>query len=364
MQSINQQTGLRASILTFPWMFGRNIDLLFFFFPIVIGTMCFLMTQNSYVAASALWLFLAMDAFGAGPFHFGPTWFAYFDKKNLEYWKNNRSKQLIFFLAPPLLIIFTTWGYVVKATHPFVILVLTLWAVQHLVQQNVGILLLYHNQKSGEAIVNRQLEMRSQQWPAVLFTFIFIHRVYFHNSMEIGWLIFLALGTFVAFAPVVGYLNEMRKQIRDGSNLNVPAFGFWLISLLCMVPFAFLGKDFAEAWIIPVTLHWFQYIGLNYALVKSKYSINQPGARYLSQVPPLLLFFVTCSCFFLTAFLIFQTAATIYGAKSDISEFLTGFWLGLTSCHYFLDAFLWRFREPHARESILPHLMSYRKPAV
>lgn len=360
MQSINQQTGLRASILTFPWMFGRKIDLLFFFFPIVIGTLCFLMTQNSAVAASALWLFLALDAFGAGPFHFGPTWFAYFDKKNLEYWKSNRSKQLIFFLGPPLLIVLTTWGYVNKSTSPFVMLILTLWAVQHLVQQNIGILLLYHNQNAGEAIVNRQLEMRSQHWPAILFALIFLHRIYFNNSTDPGWLIFLALASVVALSPVALYLNEMRKQIRDGANLNVPAFGFWLISILCMVPFAFLGKNFGEAWVIPVTLHWFQYIGLNYALVKSKYSVNRSD---LPQVPPLLLFFATCTMFFLIALFIFQVAGTIYGAKSNMSEILMGVWLGLTSCHYFLDAFLWRFREAHARQSILPHLMSYRKPA-
>lgn len=354
-----------SAVLTFPWMFSRNLDCVFFFFPLLFGSICFALSQMSPVATNAIWLFLVLDAFGAGPLHFGPTWFAYFDKKNRAHWKEHRVRQLIFFLAPPLLIVGTTLGFMYPVTMPFVTLVLTVWAVQHLVQQNVGILLLYHNQNKGEAIVNRPLEMKSQQYPAIAFSIVFFHRIFLSSPQNIAWTVFFVGLAAWAALPVVKYLLETQKQLREGATLNVPAFCFWMISILSLLPFAFLGKNFAEAWIIPVTVHWFQYIGLNYALVKSKYAKTGELIHDLPKwMSPLVLFSITCAFCFGIAIAIFGVASTIYGANGYITKVLTGVWLGITACHYFLDAFLWRFREPFNRQSILPHLLSYRKAAA
>jgi hypothetical protein len=359
MQPSALQLGVRPDVLTFPWMFGRSFDVMFFFLPVLLGITCFALSQVSVVSASAFWLFLVLDAFGAGPFHFGPTWFAYFDKKNRDYWKSMRSKQIIFFLAPPLLIIGVTLTFMY--VFGVVEILITIWAIQHLVQQNVGILLLYHNQGKGEAIVNRQLEMKSQQLPAILFSLIFFWRIFLLSPQGIGWVVFFAGLSIWALRPVVAYLIDMRNQVRSGSKINVPAFAFWVISVTCIVPFAFLGKNFAEAWIIPVTVHWFQYIGLNYAMVKSKYAPDSAQVGDLPRMSPLLLFFITCITLFVMAMLVFLVGNVVFKSNLMVTKMLTGLWLGVTACHYFLDAFLWRFREAHARQSILPHLLSYRQ---
>lgn len=348
--------------LTFPWMFGQKIDLLFFFLPVPLGITLFVLSQASAISSSSIWLFLVLDAFGAGPFHFGPTWFAYFDRKNREYWKSMRRTQLIFFLGPPLLILTVTLGHLYA---DWVIQIpIMIWAIQHLVQQNVGILLLYHNQGKGEAIVNRQLEMKSQQLPAILFSLIFFYRVFLHSPEGIAWTVFFAGVSLWAVHPVAEYIIDMWKQVRAGAYVNVPALAFWIVSVICMVPFAFLGKSFSEGWIIPVTVHWFQYIGLNYALVKNKYASGEPQVGDLPRVAPLLLFLITCAGFLLAWATIWFLGNMVFAATDFVTRLLTGIWLGVICCHYFLDAFLWRFREPFARQTILPYLLRHRQPAV
>ncbi len=360
VQPDNLQHGARAAVLTFPWMFGRTFDILFFYVPVLIGIMCFSLSQWTAVSGSAFWTFLVLDAFGAGPFHFGPTWFAYFDKKNREHWGSEREKQIIFYLAPVLLIVGVTLTFTFDP-YGIIVLLITIWAIQHIVQQNVGILLLYHNQGKGEAIVNRQLEMRSQQFPATFFSLVFFHRIFLNSPQGIGWVIFFTVTGIWAAIPVVRYLMDMRRQVREGATLNVPALTFWAISVGVMIPFAFIGKNFNEAWIIPVTVHWFNYIGLNYAIVKKKYASDSPLRQDLPKISPMVLFFATCSALLLAAVVIMPVGTAVFKSNPFIAKMLTGLWLGVTACHYFLDAFLWRFREAHARESILPHLMSYRK---
>jgi hypothetical protein len=361
-EMVQVQGGDNADALVFPWMFGRTFDVMFFFVPLLLGIFCFSLSQMTAVSASAFWLFLALDAFGAGPFHFGPTWFAYFDKKNRDYWNGDRKRQIIFFLAPPLLIIGTTLTFMY--VFGVVEILITIWAIQHLVQQNVGILLLYHNQNKGEAIVDRQLEMKSQQWPAIFFSLYFFWRIFLLSPKGIGWTICCIVLAIWAARPVVLYLLDLRNQVRQGAKLNVPALGFWIVSVTSIIPFAFLGKNFAEAWIIPVTVHWFQYIGLNYAMVRKKYAPDSPLVGDLPKISPMFLFFTTCISLFAMAALIFLVGNEVFKSNLMITKLLTGLWLGVTACHYFLDAFLWRFREAHNRQAILPHLLSYRQVAA
>ncbi|HEY9712869.1 MAG TPA: hypothetical protein V6C72_05330, partial [Chroococcales cyanobacterium] len=88
----------------FPWMFGQTVDVLFFFVPVLLGIAFFFLAQTAPIAQSPVWTLIVVDAFGAGPFHWGPTWFAYFDKKNRRYWDSMPSKRLIFYAGPPLIL--------------------------------------------------------------------------------------------------------------------------------------------------------------------------------------------------------------------------------------------------------------------
>jgi hypothetical protein len=150
------------------WLFGPRVDTCFFMVPIFIGILGYLCTQNPAFFQSVLFSVIVTDSFEAGPFHQGPTWFAYADKRNREHFFNDKVRRRIFLWSPPLIMLSSVVLYL--TVKELLILVWMLWAIQHFIQQNIGILLLYHNQNQGEAIVNRTIETRSQ-WASCLFFF-------------------------------------------------------------------------------------------------------------------------------------------------------------------------------------------------
>ncbi len=342
----------------YPWMFGRNYDLLFFFLPAVLGLALFSVWRFTSLGSSVLWTILLLEAFGAGAFHWGPTWFAYFDKKNRDYWKTQPVKMTVFYFGPPILMTVSILGNVYI---PWLIQLLTMiWALQHLIQQNVGILLLYHNQGRGEAIVDRPTEMRSQQVPAIFFAAIFYWR-YFFGAPQNELCYFLGAVLLAASTYYVGkYIYVFSKQVREGATINVPALMFWALSVLAFLPFAFFGKRFDDSFLIPVTMHWFQYIGLNYMLVRNKYLTGEDNRINLPKFSPLALFLITCGMGVLTLAII-KVGLHMPGVTPVMTQVIAGVYLGVANIHYLLDAFLWRFREEHARKTILPFLLADRK---
>jgi len=340
--------------LRYPWMFGKSVDTLFFFAPVLLGV-GLVFTHNIFNHAGWLWTFLILNAFGAGPLHQGATWFAYFDKKNREYFVSTPANRFIFFFGPPLIIIASVFA-AIYALQLFVAIGM-IWALQHIVQQNIGILLLYHNHGRGEAIVARPLEARTQQFAACTFFLIFFYRVFLLGRA--GEIVLPVIAVFALYTTflIVKYLRTLGQQLRQGSYLNVPAFLFWCLSVLCLWPMAFVVNSFAEGYLIPVTVHWSQYLILNYVLVKNKYSEEQLKNICIPR-PLLLLFSVCVTLLAINLFLQFG-----FDALTKHKLFLGicfGLMNGIGLVHFFQDAFLWRFRDPYLRQAILPHLMSER----
>src|SRR5262249_22236445 len=109
--------------------------------------------------------------------------------------------------------------------------------------------------------------------------------------------------------------------------------------------------------------HWFQYIGLNYILVKYKYAPDSPHLQSLPRIPVWPLFFATCTLWMLTWLAIGTTQLSL-PANSLTMSILAGTIIGFANCHYFLDAFLWRFREQYQREAVLPYILAPRKASL
>lgn len=334
-------------------MFGREHDLFYFFFSLLIGVGVFFLTQSSLTTSAIVFAALVPTAFGVGPFHQGPTIFMYFDKKNREHYLSTTQKRIIFFLAPPVLIALAVLGTVY--CKPLTNAIWFTWSIQHLVQQNVGILLLYHNPRDNEAVVERKKEVLSLQIPSIFFTGLFVRRIIMsgHSNMVFD----AVLGGLALWSAVlmVNYFVDMRRQVMEGKAVNVPALLFWFISVVCLCPMGFMGKDFTEAFVIPVTWHWFQYIGLNWRLLRKKYAGGEENAN-LPTASPVFLFIATCMTLAIvnTALAIFARTPGLHLMAKDA---LIGVLIGLSSVHYFLDAFMWRFREPYQRASILPYLI-------
>lgn len=346
--------------VAYPWMFGRNFDLAFFFAPVALAIGLFALSQANVVAASFFWIVLVLNAFGAGPFHWGPTWFFYFDKNNRNHYLSDRRLRFIFFAGPPLILAVCVSGMFVA---PWLIFAITsAWAIQHLVQQNVGILLLYHNHGKGEAIVPKALESRSLWAPTIFFSLLFVQRMLFSGSTNPIFIGLLVISGLWAIATTALYVRELAQQVRSGNTLNAPAFLFWLISVACFIPFGLLGKGFDDAFIIPVTIHWFQYIGLNYMLVKNKYVDDQ--IANLPAKSPRALFFGICTVALMigVGLLLWKQSGTL--GKGAAFNIVGGLVFALANIHYYLDAFIWRFREEYQRKAVLPYLLKPRQAAA
>jgi len=366
----------------FAWLFGARTDLLFFYAPILFG--CLLLAgEQSMLSSSALWAIVLLNALGAGPFHQGATWLSYFDPRNRAEFNATPLKRFVFFAAPLLIFFGTIAGMMI---YPLAaILIFFAWSLQHIVSQNIGILLLYHNHDSDEAVVDRRLEIRTQVMSALTFGLLFFYRAMFESAHHeilvsapqiqlspftttVVWLSYLlplvaAIGLYTAWS-IGKYFYELNCRLQEGKALNVPALMFWVYSIASLLPLAMLGKSFEEGNLIPSTVHWFQYIVINYVLVKNKSGISSVAAGGIPPIPAgsgrsTRLFFLV-GLLAVVCVMGTSLAAVAAGGQPKLQQLLIGIVMGFGGVHYFLDAYLWRFREPSRRQAVLPYLLAAR----
>ncbi|MFA6555845.1 MAG: hypothetical protein WCT03_05425, partial [Candidatus Obscuribacterales bacterium] len=304
---------------------------------------------------SLLFLFI-VNAFGIGPMHQGPTWFFYFDKKNSQYWAQDPKRVALYYVAP--LLVGAISAYLAVTTPWLGLTVTTLWGVQHFVQQNLGIVLLYHNKNANEALPNRDLLSRSLWTPSIFFVSVFFYRQLF-AGVESYWAMaaFAALALLALF-DIARYLNNILKQVSAGASLNVPAFIFWLTSVLYFIPFVWPGQRVETAFLIPGTMHWCQYIGLNLILVRYKYQDEKRkfDIPFNAQALMAVLCFGSLGIYMAT-----HAIRLDFSPNSFNFKFMLGLSVAMSNIHYFQDAFFWRFREQFQRDSIMPYLLQARQ---
>lgn len=341
--------------VTTPWLSNAKSDVAFFFAPAVVATLLTSLFRHDAVVNSPFLLFLILQGFALGPFHQGLTWFQYFDKANLRQY--SQSKNLFWaFAAPVLIVIFAIVAY--WFSPPLLLFVYIAWTIQHIAKQNIGILLLYHNQSRNEAVVHRDIETRSVETSAALFSFAFLNGF----IAQSGW-IAVAVHLLIAFLSIeliwltVRFVIDLKRQVTvERKSLNAPALIFWMLSCLAFIPFA-LAKDYGQGLFVALIMHWFQYIGLNAMLVRRKYSVES-NKNLLIGGKPAVLFVCTGLLFALVSMPVQAFTVNQVDPNNWTLRILIGLVYGLTLSHYFLDAFIWRFREPFNRAAIL----SYLKP--
>ncbi len=351
--TLNDQPTQNKPVYKFAWMFGRNNDLIFFFAPILLSAALYFFVQHSTLAAGVLLAFVA-SGLGLNYLHLGPSWYFYLDKRNLTFWKSNKNKAFIFFAGPPLVFLATVLLGVIAPGLNY--LITTGWGMQHFIQQNFGILVLYHNPKSGEAIASRALQNRSLWSSSLFFIMFYIDKLALHGQ---GGLVFIGIAAAFAIAAIINcclYINDLRKQVAAGASLNVPALMFWVMSVFYFAPFAVLKYDPMTAFMVPGVLHWTQYLFLNYMLVKYKYK-DLPAQEQLPVTKPILLFNLLSLFILAGAFVLFDIR---YTANVNTNLFV-GILFAISNVHYFQDAYLWRFREQFQRESIMPYLLEAKQ---
>lgn len=301
--------------------------------------------------------YLILQGFALGPFHQGLTWFQFLDRKNSSYYLS-RENRLWSAFAPMCIIVVSMIAY--WFSPPILYLLYVLWTIQHIAKQNIGILLLYHNHDANEAVPARALETRTIESFAALFSFMFLQNfVQTGTATELAVtiiLIVLAVETTWTTSKLIANLS---LQIKGGKSLNVPACGFWILSCLAFSPFL-LTREINQGLFVALVMHWFQYIGLNAILVKRKYASTAHTADVVGK-QPLICFLAVGILYAVIAMPV--DLLTVGGISEDAwgLRLLAGFVSGLTFSHYFLDAFIWRFRDSHNRASILAFVKTNAK---
>jgi hypothetical protein len=337
---------------TFPWLLGARADVLCLLAPSLIAVSIYLL-----FAGQPLWLdqyapMLALT-YAGNVVHQGGTWFHYLDRRNRKHYFGMAWGKFRYIGAPALIIALS--GIVGMYSPHLVMIVYILWSLPHFVQQNVGILLLYHDYNSGEAVVDRKIEVRSQQFAGLFFSLCACHRMALEAtplaqaSAAVTGIVF-----FCAVFSCGAYLAQLFSKVRKGAKLNVPALVFWFISVTYFLPLAYVGSDFGVSFMIPSLLHWIQYIGLNYILVKRKYEGARQAKYLVRRRDPVSLFIGFCLLLVIVQYGTY-VLLMLHLPQKTFSVFDSMF-LGIGMVHYLIDGLIWRFREPYNREAMLPYL--------
>ncbi len=332
------------------WLFSAKLDILFFFAPLFLAIVLLKLSQTAFLF-SALSLFLLAEVLpAAGVSHLAASWSHYLDSENRNHYFGHWVKRLTFVVIPLSLIGLTALAFFLKL-DPLIGLIYLVWTMQHLTQQNIGILLLYHN--PGEATLLRSMLARSLRIPAVAMGVLYIIRM---SEPNIPNLALIFGGGFICLASSIYYGLHIFQEARRGAPINLPAFLFWLSSTWFFLPIIILNGSHYECFMLPLFAHWCQYLGLNSILFSRKYkSAKTDGVLKSPHLRKVLLFVAIFTAIFISLDHLCIPIA------SPLRSALAGLLLGLTFAHYFVDAFMWKFREPFQRKAILAFL-KIRRP--
>lgn len=190
---------------------------------------------------------------------------------------------------------------------------------------------------------------------ALCFVLLFFRRVLLAGTelSDMIWVPIFICG-IAGLAYCFAFLLSISRQLNSGKYLNLSHFCFWLLCIAYLIPFAFLGKDYDDALMIPLVIHWCQYIGINYVVARRKYEDGH--TEDLPAKHPLGLY--ALSGFGLVSVIAVLTYfQKSYGDNALPGQILRGAILGMGMVHYYLDGFIWRFRDKFPRDAMLPFLV-------
>lgn len=340
-----------------PWLIGKREDILYFFLPVFAALLVFFMAQHPVVSNSMFLSMIAAYGFGLGPLHQGPSWFTYFDKDNRTYYASNLTNRIRFFFLPPILMI--TGVLATLLCTQFLFAALTLCHIDHLLQQSVRLSRLYRKD-DAYAAANPKMEGISQYSIAVAFSMVGFYRFNFLQFATVpGAYYWTVAACILAFVCVCVYVGGILKRRHEGLPIHYQSLLFWVISVLAWAPGAFV-TNFYLAFLIPLTIHWFQFLGMNATLVERKAAaarkLHPESVKKDAMIPPALKLFAVCftymSMFVLIDYLSQTTASVVVKGLS------VGVLSGLAMNHYMLDTFIWRWQDEYPKQHILPYIAS------
>jgi hypothetical protein len=281
--------------------------------------------------------------------HYVSSFSFYLGDDNLAYY---RTRRLAFFVGP-VLILFAVVGLRLTRVDAAVQSTLYVWNIYHVSMQSAGILSLYRHLNGGALSENRFARMTLLGVNGTL-AFLHIDRFppIYDNLLKIHcpiWIIHTAfLG--VAVVAVALYVNKVRlraKRITGGE------LAFLVSSLLLFHPYLWV-YDLNIATFGMLMGHFLQYLGIVWLLNRRKYRVAAGSSRQR------LLSAISTKTWLLVLALI--SVGLLFRWIRVGSDWLriplsyTILWNSLALVHFYVDGFIWAFKNPFVRTSVGPYL--------
>jgi len=351
------------TVLRTPWIVGPRYDLAFFltaWLPpvLILSAAGFGQLDNG----EAFFFFWIYHLFIRLPHFLAMFNITYLQHDQFAYY---RTHWVRYFLVPVLIIVVygapllipagydSNLGFVLK-TFAF------LWGYQHIGMQNYGVMQIYRRRAGKDADVGQQKLEKMTFWiiiVAIYGTNHLIPTVEFFLSEPLPVEIAKFVSRFSLIAATLFSGFYLIKISRAGS-LWTPATAYFCMSVMVMIAWPFYKYLPSGSWFLVFNGHHsISYFGLIFLMTwNRKHKVQtmtfRAGAReYLRFFGPLLIF----SLFLILGALIYTW--TQVGLPNGLASKLSlDPLLGFFVAHYYIDSQVWRFRQRHHRETILPLL--------
>ncbi len=337
------------------WVINKRFDLAFFLCPVLLGLLYFLSLNlaptHALLITAIVWVAFAQT-------HFGSTWFIFFDKKNREHYAKH---PVVYFLGP--LAIFAAVMVLGYYNQTLLIIIIAAASLYHVTKQNLGILQLYR-------IRNKEFEKKEKKTENAT---IFASNLFFglFGAMQIPTfrgivapivkLVDFGLWGLLALTAV-GVLVIGYQFVRRPKN-SVPKNTFMIIALLMYSPYIYASTVLVDiyqmeiATLTSLIAHYMQYIGLVWLINVNKYGAETEYAKQNS------LLHVISKHYSVIIVAVFAYALAMaymrWGVSAEhvlLVKLIPNVVVALMAIHFYIDAFIWRFRDPFVRETVLPFI--------
>jgi hypothetical protein len=281
--------------------------------------------------------------------HYVSSFSFYLGDDNLAYY---RTRRLAFFVGP-LLILFAVMGLRLTRVDAAVQSALYIWNVYHVSMQSAGILSLYRHLNGGAPSENRFARIALLGVNGAL-AFLHIDRFppIYDNLLKVHFPVWIIHTAFLSAAVVALalYLNTVRLRAK---RITAGELAFLVSSLVLFHPY-FWVYDLNIATFGMLMGHFLQYLGIVWLLNRRKYGVaaGSPRQRLLSAISTNTWLLVLA---LISVGLLFRSIRV----GSDwlrIPISYTILWNSLALVHFYVDGFIWAFRNPFVRTSVGPYL--------
>ncbi|MBI4064010.1 MAG: hypothetical protein HY401_06880 [Elusimicrobia bacterium] len=326
------------------WIVNRRYDSILFILFCFIGLL-YGLTTNLFPGVSFLGNSLIYLTLGLG--HFGATWLFYLDSDHRAYF---HTKRTLFFYIPGMLVGFSILlAYLGKFEW---IQIITYWfSGFHVMKQSTGLANLY---RFRAGISSRWDRLIDEAAILGVSTYCLFKRCQIRTDFGYEYIFQTPLAGLVIRAAEAALLACLilwaAKSFGRFKSHGAGALPLFLInsaSLALFLPFVYVN-NFVDAFMASLMGHYAQYLGLTWLIQHQKYR-STLGTR--GQSSPILAFLsqnVSAMAMVLLGYGVFVTACSVYSPLFPA--------IGLTWAHFFVDRYLFRFRDPYIRAAILPYL--------